>query len=217
MSARDTIAVVGVGALGILAWQFLPPAFGVPRYIIPTFGQTLAELVRMFKSENLLAHFGSTVAMTAVGFCVGSLLGAAGGYALGLSPFWERVLSPYILQYIRRQHALPERRQAKRIAPRRAEQAADAKADGGHRDGRAEMRQQVLAFEHADQLRERLAEGRDDVTRHPERRRQELPGEDAQRPDADDGDGVACAQLPSSALVNVSATGTAVWTMPLST
>ena len=97
MSARDTIAVVGVGALGILAWQFLPPAFGVPRYIIPTFGQTLAELVRMFKSENLLAHFGSTVAMTAVGFCVGSLLGAAGGYALGLSPFWERVLSPYIL------------------------------------------------------------------------------------------------------------------------
>ena len=97
MSARDTIAVVGVGALGILAWQFLPPAFGVPRYIIPTFGQTLAELVRMFKSENLLAHFGSTVAMTAVGFCVGSLLGAAGGYALGLSPFWERVLSPYIV------------------------------------------------------------------------------------------------------------------------
>ena len=97
MSARDSIAVFGVGALGIIAWQFLPPAFGVPRYIIPTFGQTLAELVRMFKSENLLAHFGSTVAMTAVGFCVGSLLGAAGGYALGLSPFWERVLSPYIL------------------------------------------------------------------------------------------------------------------------
>ena len=97
MSARDTIAVLGVGALGILAWQFLPPWFGVPRYIIPTFSQTFAELIRMFKTENLLAHFGSTVLMTAIGFAAGSLLGATSGYLLGLSPFWERVLSPYIL------------------------------------------------------------------------------------------------------------------------
>ena len=97
MSARDTIGVLGVGALGLLAWEFLPPAFGVPRYIIPTFSQTFAELIRMFRSENLIAHFGSTVLMTAVGFIAGSALGAAAGYLLGLSAFWERVLSPYIL------------------------------------------------------------------------------------------------------------------------
>ena len=39
----------------------------------------------------------STALMTAIGFVVGSALGAVGGYLLGMSPFWERILSPYIL------------------------------------------------------------------------------------------------------------------------
>jgi NitT/TauT family transport system permease protein len=86
-----------VFGLFILAWEFLPPAFGVPRYIIPTASQTWNELLLMVQRHNLGNHLLSTVSMTMLGFVVGSLFGAAGGYLLGMSTFWERVLSPYLL------------------------------------------------------------------------------------------------------------------------
>lgn len=97
MSIRDLIAVLVVAVLAVAAWEFLPPFFRVPKYIIPTFSQTVSELLRMAQSENLLRHTLSTAVMTTIGFLVGSLLGAAGGYLLGMSQFWERILSPYIL------------------------------------------------------------------------------------------------------------------------
>lgn len=97
MSIRDLIAVLAVAIVGVAAWEFLPPFFGVPKYIIPTASQTWNELFRMAGQDNLGRHMLSTAAMTTIGFIVGSVLGAAGGYLLGLSQFWERVLSPYIL------------------------------------------------------------------------------------------------------------------------
>ena len=97
MSIRETIAVSVVAALGLAAWEVLPPLLGVPKFIIPTASQTLAELVRMAANENLLHHTLSTAVMTTVGFLIGGILGAAGGYLLGMSTFWERILSPYIL------------------------------------------------------------------------------------------------------------------------
>ncbi|MCK8784545.1 ABC transporter permease [Roseomonas sp. NAR14] len=81
----------------LLAWQFLPPLLGVPKYIIPQVTDCLSELVRMYEQENLVMHFVSTATMSVVGFLAGGLLGAAFGYALGLSPLWEKVLSPYLL------------------------------------------------------------------------------------------------------------------------
>jgi NitT/TauT family transport system permease protein len=78
-------------------WEILPPALGVPRFIIPTFTQTLQELGRMWSQEALLRNTMSTALYTVLGFAIGSLLGAAIGYLLGLSEFWEKVLSPYIL------------------------------------------------------------------------------------------------------------------------
>ncbi len=97
MPFRDLVAIIAVGLVTILAWEFLPQYFNVPKYIIPTFSQTAVELVRMTHAENLMHHVVSTAVMTTVGFLVGSLLGAAGGYLLGMSSFWERILSPYIL------------------------------------------------------------------------------------------------------------------------
>ncbi|WP_220443707.1 ABC transporter permease [Paracoccus luteus] len=81
----------------LLAWQFLPPLLDIPRYIIPTLSQCLSELARMFASEGLVGHTLSTAVYTVIGFLIGSALGAAIGYLLGMSPFWEKVLSPYIL------------------------------------------------------------------------------------------------------------------------
>lgn len=84
--------------VAILAlWQWLPPALGVPRFIIPTPTDMWVELGRMYRLENLIANTWSTALYTVLGFAIGSALGAALGYLLGMSVFWEKVLSPYIL------------------------------------------------------------------------------------------------------------------------
>jgi NitT/TauT family transport system permease protein len=92
-----TLASLGVFGLFLLAWEFVPPLMGVPRYIIPTASQTWNEFLLMIPRHNLLKHFLSTVTMTILGFVIGSLFGAVAGYLLGMSAFWERVLSPYLL------------------------------------------------------------------------------------------------------------------------
>jgi NitT/TauT family transport system permease protein len=97
MKPTHILSSLGVFALFLLAWEVVPPLAGIPRYIIPTASQTSNELLAMIPRDNLLRHFTSTVMMTLIGFVVGSLFGAAAGYLLGMSPFWERVLSPYLL------------------------------------------------------------------------------------------------------------------------
>jgi NitT/TauT family transport system permease protein len=91
------IGSLGFGILFLLAWQFLPPALGVPSYIIPTVTDLAREFGRMVQRENLMVHVVSTVTIASAGFVIGSLLGAAMGYILGMSVFIEKVLSPYIL------------------------------------------------------------------------------------------------------------------------
>jgi NitT/TauT family transport system permease protein len=97
--SRSSIVLgsLGFGLVFLLAWQFLPPAFGIPSYIIPTVSDLAREFARMAARENLLVHIGSTVTVAVAGFAAGSLLGAAMGYVLGMSTFIEKVLSPYIL------------------------------------------------------------------------------------------------------------------------
>ena len=91
------LASLAVAVLALAAWQFLPPFFGVPKYIIPQISDLWTEGLRMWQDDNLLLHFFSTASMAILGFILGSLLGAVFGYALGLMPAWEKVLSPYIL------------------------------------------------------------------------------------------------------------------------
>lgn len=91
------VVSLAILALVLLAWQFLPPLLDVPRYIIPTLSQCLSELLRMVQVEGLVGHTVSTAIYTVLGFLIGSALGAAMGYLLGMSAFWEKVLSPYIL------------------------------------------------------------------------------------------------------------------------
>jgi NitT/TauT family transport system permease protein len=88
---------LGFGVVFLLTWQFLPPALGVPSYIIPTVSDLVTEFGRMLGREKLAYHFLSTFMIGTVGFVIGSLLGAAIGYVLGMSTLLERVLSPYLL------------------------------------------------------------------------------------------------------------------------
>ena len=91
------IASIAFGIAFLLVWQFLPPALGVPSFIIPTVTDLAHEFTRMIARENLLKHILSTVTIATVGFVIGSLLGAALGYLLGMSVLIEKVLSPYLL------------------------------------------------------------------------------------------------------------------------
>ena len=95
--AKLPAASLAVAIVVLLVWQFLPPALGVPKFIIPRVTDLAAEMARMWTREDLPMHIWSTASMAVAGFVMGGLLGAGFGYALGLSPLWERVLSPYIL------------------------------------------------------------------------------------------------------------------------
>lgn len=96
-ATTQKLVALTILALVLLVWQFLPPALGVPKFIIPTVTDMIGELGRMYRREDLVANTLSTAWYTLLGFAIGSALGAAIGYLLGLSEFWERVLSPYIL------------------------------------------------------------------------------------------------------------------------
>lgn len=81
----------------LAAWEWLPPALGIPAYIVPPASNTWREFVRMLAQERLLFHAGVTALEVLAGFVLGSLLGMVIGYLLGMSPRCEFVLSPYIL------------------------------------------------------------------------------------------------------------------------
>jgi NitT/TauT family transport system permease protein len=99
LSSRSSVMLAS-GAFGVaflLIWQFLPPALGVPSFIIPTVTDLAHEFTRMVAREALFKHVLSTVTIATAGFVIGSLLGAALGYLLGMSVIMEKVLSPYLL------------------------------------------------------------------------------------------------------------------------
>jgi NitT/TauT family transport system permease protein len=96
-STSILLGSLGFGLLFLLAWQFLPPALGVPSYIIPTVTDLAREFGRMVTRDNLFGHMVSTTVIATAGFIIGSLLGAALGYLLGMSVLVEKVLSPYLL------------------------------------------------------------------------------------------------------------------------
>ena len=81
----------------LLAWQYMPGWLGVPDFVLPPFTNVVNEAQRVWQSERLLWHAGITSLEVVVGFVFGSLLGALIGYALGMSPRVEAVLSPYLL------------------------------------------------------------------------------------------------------------------------
>jgi NitT/TauT family transport system permease protein len=79
------------------AWQWGPGWLGMPEYILPDLSHVVSQSVVMWKSNDLLMHFGITALEVVFGFLFGALLGLGVGVALGLSPRAEAMLSPYIL------------------------------------------------------------------------------------------------------------------------
>ena len=98
---RDRLITAGwslaVLVIFLLVWEFVPGWLGMPSFVLPSFSDVCREAVRIWGTERLLWHSGITALEVVVGFILGSALGAGIGYALGLSPRVEAVLSPYLL------------------------------------------------------------------------------------------------------------------------
>jgi NitT/TauT family transport system permease protein len=97
MDARTAAASLAVLVVFLAAWEWLPGLFGVPAFVLPPASQVWSEFVRMLSTDRVLWHSSITLLEVVVGFFLGSVLGMAIGYLLGVSPRAEVVLSPYIL------------------------------------------------------------------------------------------------------------------------
>ncbi len=78
-------------------WEWAPAALGLPNYIVPSASEVSVEFVRAFETERMFYQIGVTALEVAAGFVIGALLGVFIGFALGVSPTAEFVMSPYIL------------------------------------------------------------------------------------------------------------------------
>ena len=81
----------------LLLWQFGPGWIGMPEFVLPPLTRVAEEAVRIWHTERLLWHAGITSLEVVIGFVLGSAMGAMIGYALGVSPRVEAILSPYLL------------------------------------------------------------------------------------------------------------------------
>ncbi len=81
----------------LLLWQFGPGWIGMPEFVLPPLSRVAEEAVRIWQTERLLWHAGITSLEVVIGFVLGSAMGAMIGYALGVSPRVEAILSPYLL------------------------------------------------------------------------------------------------------------------------
>jgi NitT/TauT family transport system permease protein len=81
----------------LATWEWGFQFLGVPSFIVPPASAVITEGIRMWQVNHLLLHTGVTAGEVVAGFVLGSLLGAAIGYLLGMSATAEFALSPYIL------------------------------------------------------------------------------------------------------------------------
>jgi NitT/TauT family transport system permease protein len=94
---RDSVPILLIAVLAGLGWQYLPPLFGVPSYIIPALSDVVEKVPWMLQQDDLLFHLGSSFLATVGGFVLGAIIGAGCGYGLGAVPVLKRALAPYIL------------------------------------------------------------------------------------------------------------------------
>ena len=87
----------GVLVVFLLLWQYGPGWIGMPEFVLPPMTRVAEEAVRIWHTERLLWHAGITALEVVIGFVLGSAMGAMIGYALGVSPRVEAILSPYLL------------------------------------------------------------------------------------------------------------------------
>ncbi|MCZ6872276.1 MAG: ABC transporter permease [bacterium] len=76
---------------GAVVWYRLPPL------VLPLPSEVAMKLLEVLMDGSLLPHLWVTLSEILLGFLTGSVLGIGLGSLLALSPFCQRVLSPYII------------------------------------------------------------------------------------------------------------------------
>jgi NitT/TauT family transport system permease protein len=102
MSAMAALQVT-FGLMLLLVWQ-VASGWLVDPFFISSPSAVIARLWNWFSDGSIFVHIWATVYATLLGFFIGSALGVAGGIWLGISPFFSRLLSPYIWAF----NALPK-------------------------------------------------------------------------------------------------------------
>src|SRR5690606_29500003 len=93
----EIAAQIGVFCAVILGWHLYVTWGNVPAFVLPGPGPVLDKLVQIAKNGTLWRHTGMTLYEIAVGFVLGTALGAFVGYFLAQWRALEEFLQPYIL------------------------------------------------------------------------------------------------------------------------
>ena len=84
-------------AVLLLFWEWAANSAGLPRFILPSFRDTLDRFGRTLLDGSLLFHSAITLSEILLGLLVGSLTATVLGYRIARSRRLERMLSPYVV------------------------------------------------------------------------------------------------------------------------
>jgi NitT/TauT family transport system permease protein len=91
------------GLMLLLIWQTVS-GWLVDPFFVSSPSAVIVRLWNWFRDGSIFVHIWATVYATLLGFFIGAALGVFGGIWLGVSPFFSRLLSPYIWAF----NALPK-------------------------------------------------------------------------------------------------------------
>lgn len=94
---------VAFGLLLLSIWQ-IASVWLIDPFFISSPSAVVRRLWSWFRDGSIFVHIWATVYATLLGFIIGAVLGVLGGIWLGVSPFFSRLLSPYIWAF----NALPK-------------------------------------------------------------------------------------------------------------
>lgn len=94
---------VAFGIAWLMIWELASGPLIDP-FFISSPSAVMARLWGWMRDGSILIHIWATVYAMLLGFAIGSVLGIVGGIWLGVSPFFSRLLSPYIWAF----NALPK-------------------------------------------------------------------------------------------------------------
>lgn len=94
-SSTMALMQVALGIATLVAWQLASDRL-VPDYMISNPLSVVERLWIWITTGSILIHIIATLHAAVAGFLIGSVVGIVGGIWLGLSPFFSRLLNPYI-------------------------------------------------------------------------------------------------------------------------
>lgn len=94
---------IGFGLLLLSVWQ-IASGWLIDPFFISSPSAVISKLWSWFRDGSIFIHIWATVYATLLGFAIGAVSGVVGGVLLGVSPFFSRLLNPYIWAF----NALPK-------------------------------------------------------------------------------------------------------------